>query len=350
MTLIAVVTKRAGFSLTFHSPAHRFAEIRPASGWMQRSWPEDVLVLDLGTAEATEEAVSSLRGSGVQQPVIVVANDSDGWDALFAEHPDLHLVSLPISPRSLLSTVDRAVRVAGRHSEPVESPQLASVATADTATTLAPGTSGDADAPLPAPRSLADSSRHATPPRPDVVLERLSAIPLAPTRHQAIDLVRDLQPLVGQLSRLPEVAEMARVRCSSVVSCEASAVLVPDGQVWRVAAGDRLRPLEERVQIEATHWLITEVVSQAHGVLIRDTDIARTKLSGAPLASWPNLLALPIPDVDAVVLLARRTKPFTRADLTTARHALGAAAPQLQEAVDARGLARAMAVFLDPIV
>ncbi len=167
-------------------------------------------------------------------------------------------------------------------------------------------------------------------------------------RADAIDLVRELLPLVGRLSRLPEVAEMARVRCSSVVPCEASAVLVPDGDVWRVAAGDRLRPLEERVQIPSTHWLVTEVIGKGHGLLIRDTDIARTKLSGAHLASWPNLLAMPVSDVDAVILLARRDKPFGRADLTAARQSLGAAALQLREAIDVRALARALSTVPRP--
>jgi len=165
-----------------------------------------------------------------------------------------------------------------------------------------------------------------------------------------MDLVRALTPLVGRLSRLHEVSEMARVRCASAVPCEASAVLVPDGDAWRVSAGDRLRPLEERVQVAAQHWLITEVVGKGHGLLFRDTDVARTKLSGAPLASWPNLLALPVDEVDAVVLLARRDKPFAGADLTAAKQSLGSVAQQLAEAVDVRQLARALNVFLDPVI
>ena len=59
-----------------------------------------------------------------------------------------------------------------------------------------------------------------------------------------------------------------------------------------------------------------EVVGRGHGLLIRDTDIARTRLSGAPLAAWPNLMALPVTEVNAVILLARQLKEFSRADLT----------------------------------
>jgi hypothetical protein len=317
---------------------------------LRRSWTEDVIVLDLESAGATAEAVVDLRTSGHRQPVIVVANDTDGWDGLFADHPELHLISLPIAPKSLLSTVDRAMRGAGGRADSESVPRLASVGASDTG--MAP-TAPDAMSaePLPAPGTSATTSRA---PLPQSIAEAASPVashqPTPTLRADAIDLVRDLMPLVARLSRLPEVAEMARVRCTSVVPCDASAVLVPDGDGWRVAAGYRLRPLEERIQIESTHWLISEVVSQGHGVLIRDTDIARTKLSGAPLASWPNLLALPITEVDAVVLLARRTKAFTRSELTSARQALGSASSQLREAVDTRNLARAMGVFSDPVV
>jgi hypothetical protein len=51
-----------------------------------------------------------------------------------------------------------------------------------------------------------------------------------------------------------------------------------------------------------------------------------------------------------VILLARRGKPFGRADLTAARQSLGAAALQLREAVDVRDLARSLSPFLDPVV
>ena len=166
---------------------------------------------------------------------------------------------------------------------------------------------------------------------------------------EPIQLVRLLRPLVGRLSRVPEVAELLRQRCASAVPCEASAVLVPDGEIWRVAAGHQLRPLEERLQVDAAHWLVTEVVAQGHGVLIRDTDIARTRLSGAPLAAWPNLMALPVSEVNAVVLLARQVKPFSRSDLTKGKQAIGPAALQLGEAVDVRDLARALSQFANKI-
>jgi hypothetical protein len=352
---VVVVTKRAGFTLTLHSPNHHFTELRPATGWLHRTWTEDVVVLDLETAGATSQAVVDLRASGHRQPVVVVANDTDGWDGLFLEHPDLHLISLPIAPKSLISTVDRAARLAGVRTDPDPLPQLAAVGASETEQ-LGTGSDTASAESLPAARTSVMPPETAVPAPPAADAPVLSSSPLVAhrpvqeVRADAIDLVRELMPLVARLSRLPEVAEMARVRVTSVVPCEASAVLLRDGDVWRVAAGDRLRPLEERVQIPSTHWLVTEVVEQGHGLLFRDTDIARTRLSGAPLASWPDLLAMPVPDVDAVILLARRDKPFGRADLTAARQSLGAATLQLQEAVDTRDLARALSPFVDPVV
>jgi hypothetical protein len=160
-------------------------------------------------------------------------------------------------------------------------------------------------------------------------------------------MVHGLSRDASRLSRVHEVAEVIRRNCAASVDCGASAVLVPDGDVWRVAAGQHLRPLEERFQITTEHWLVTEVAAAHHGVLIKDTDIARTKLGGAPLVSWPNLLALPVEEVGAIVLLARDGNGFGRGDLTKVRQALGDAGTQLRDAVDVRDLARRLAKFTD---
>ncbi len=372
MTSIVVVTKRAGLTLTMQSPGHHYIEVRPAAGWLDRSWTEDVLVLDLEAADVALEAIESLRTAGVDSPVIMVANDTDGWDEVIAVHTDLFLVSLPISPTSLLSTVDRAAR-ANR-----SSPLAAATATAHSLTGTRTEEVVAPELPRPLPEVLepvvpapappeepvakpAPTPRPTVPAVPPVATSPARTVaPATPApsepettskkrRDDPISMVRTLQEVVGHLSRLHEVAELLRRRCTDAVTSEASAVLVPDGEVWRVSAGAHLRPLEERLQITADHWLITEIVRAGHGVLIRDTDVARTRLSGAPLASWPNLMALPIREVDALVLLARKTKPFGRGDLTKGSQAIGQAAIQLKEAFDVRSLARALATFVDPV-
>jgi hypothetical protein len=164
-----------------------------------------------------------------------------------------------------------------------------------------------------------------------------------------MSMVHGLSRDASRLGRVHEVAEVIRRNCAGSVDCAASAVLVPDGDVWRVSAGAHLRPLEERLQITSNHWLVTEVAAANHGVLIKDTDIARSKLGGAPLVSWPNLLALPVEEVGAIVLLARDGRGFGRGDLTRARQAVGHSGADLRNAVDVRNLARQLAGFTDPI-
>jgi hypothetical protein len=322
---VAVVTKRTGFTLTMHTAGHRFTEVRPVAGWLERRMDQDVLLLDLETPKVAAEAVATLRSSGTVQPIIVVGNETDGWDAVIADHPDLLLVSVPVTRTSLLSTVDRAARLSVGMSAATTASRVA-VATEEVS-------AGAATVPA--------SARHPAASSPD---------PQEPTfEEDPVHLARQLRRLVGRLRRVPEVAEDLRQRCVSAVPCEASAVLVRDGDVWRVAAGEHLRALEERLQISSRHWLVSEVVGLGHGVLIRDTDIVRSRLSGAPLAAWPNLMALPVSGAEALLLLARQVKEFTRGDLATGERAIGPVVVRLGGAVDVRDLARTLSPFANPV-
>lgn len=398
---IAVVTKRAGLALTMNSPTHHFVEVRPIAGWQTRTWSEDAVVLDLGTAESTLSAIETLTAAGVEAPVIVVATDSDGWDELLRLYPDLSLVSLPIMPASMLSAVDRAVRQARRSrpapaAEPVEPVEAVDPEPAGAATTAAEPAPDEPAAPAgPVPRQAeptpvtsspaavaaeagapaaveptapprpkrsqrgkprergarttgpppaAPEPRTAPPPEPATPRHRVGA-----PRQSLMTLVHGLSREASRLTRVHEVAEVVRRRCAGAVPCAASAVLVPDGGVWRVSAGEHLRPLEERLQLGSDHWLVTEVATAKHGLLVTDTDIARSKLSGSPLVSWPNLLALPVEEVGAIVLLARDGKGFGKGDLTRVRGALGDGGSQLLDAVDVRDLARKLSGFVDRV-
>ncbi len=160
-------------------------------------------------------------------------------------------------------------------------------------------------------------------------------------------LVRSLQRDISRLGRVHEAARLLRDRCTSAVPCDAAAVLVPDEDVWRVAAGARLRPLEQRLQVRADHWLVAEVVTASHGLLVRDTDVVRARLSGSPLASWPHLLALPVIEARSLVLLARESGGFSEDDLTRAHAALDDAGRLLRDALEVRDLARAMSDYTD---
>jgi hypothetical protein len=390
---IAVVTQRTGMALAMSSATHHFVEVRPLAGWEQRDWTEQVVVLDLGTAQSTQAAIETLAGAGVRAQVVVIAAAGGGWDALLRRHSDLAFVSLPVVRGSLLAAVDRALGDAGREPEhvPAENgdPQVsdragptddAAAENAVAADQPAPGSAPDVE-PRPhrtharprggrrdKPREPVVRRGPQPPTDPSVAAAAATAAaesPNPPTREmtpvdaradraarvhrrqEVMGLVRSLQRDAGQLGRVRDVAGLVRDRCASAVPCDASAVLVPDDEVWRVAAGARLRPLEQRLEVRADHWLVSEVVTASHGLLIRDTDIVRARLSGSPLASWPHLLALPVTEARSLVMLAREGKGFSEDDLARAHAGLDDGGRLLRDALEVRDLARTLSDYVD---
>ncbi|HEX4818446.1 MAG TPA: hypothetical protein VFV66_37390 [Nonomuraea sp.] len=361
---IAVVTKRAGLTLTMNSNKHRFHEIRPVAGWQDRSWVEDVVVLDLDTAEATTAALDALNPAVSDSAVVVIATEGDGWDELLSAHPDLIFVSLPIMPAALLSAVDRAVRSnkagsswesATAGPETIQTPPVVEAPMVDTAPVVVeapPVVTAPAVVPVQHPAPVqATPAPHPAPARFASAPPARPAAPTPPPTKRESAMTR-VTALIDDTPRLPlvrSVAETLRRHLTAAVGCDASGVLVRDNDIWRVAAGEHLRPLEERLQLASDHWLVAEVIEAHHGLIIKDTDIARTRLGGAPLASWPNLMALPVADVQAFVLLARSAKVFTRKELTLARREVDGFRDQLQDSIDVRTLARRLREFLDPV-
>ena len=166
----------------------------------------------------------------------------------------------------------------------------------------------------------------------------------------------DIAELVGELlersDQLFGVMDTAQVLADEVVEradADAAAVLVPDGQVWRVSAGVGLRPLERRLVLDETHWLVEETAVSGRALLVEDTDIVRQKLAGAPLASWRHLMTLPIGELRAAVILARGgdAGPFRERDLAAVVDPVREAAGLLERAMQTRTLARLMAPLRD---
>ena len=164
----------------------------------------------------------------------------------------------------------------------------------------------------------------------------------------AAGLVRQLSPLVHELFGVRETAEVVVTDAVERTAAGAGALLVPDGRRWRVAAGVGLRQLEHRYELDADSWLVYEIARGYRGAIIEDTDVARTPLHGAPLASRRHLLAVPVPTVDGLLLVARDDDPpFTEADLLMLAHVGEEAAPLLATALETRALARALLEFSD---
>jgi hypothetical protein len=165
---------------------------------------------------------------------------------------------------------------------------------------------------------------------------------------EAATLVRLLATRVNDLYGVRETADVVIADAVERTVSAAGALLVPDGGRWRVAAGVHLRPLEHRYELDADSWLVNEIARGHRGAIIEDTDIARSPLHGAPLASHRHLLAVPIPTVEGLLLVARNDDPpFTQDDLLILARVGQEAAPLLSAALETRTLARALSEFRD---
>jgi hypothetical protein len=164
----------------------------------------------------------------------------------------------------------------------------------------------------------------------------------------AASLVRQLMAVVDELYGVRETAEVVVADAVERASAHAGALLVPDGGRWRVAAGLHLRSLEHRYELDSDSWLVDEIARGHSGVIIENTDVARTGLHGAPLASRRHLLAVPVPTVEGLLLVARDEDPaFTEDDVLNLARVGQEAAPLLSSALDTRALARALWEFSD---
>jgi hypothetical protein len=161
-----------------------------------------------------------------------------------------------------------------------------------------------------------------------------------------------VRALLARRGELFGVTETAQVLADEVVErgeSDAAAVLVPDGVRWRVSGGVGLRPLERRLLLDTTHWLISEIAVGGRALLVEDSDIVRPRLAGAPLAAWRHLLAVPVPGIRAAVVLARgqEASRFTEHDLAVIVPVVAEAGPLLSAAVEMRELARTLAPLRD---
>jgi hypothetical protein len=372
--MVAVVTKRTGVTLTLGSKSHHLVEVRPAGDWLDRSWVEDVIVLDLETGDATSAAVEHLRLTDAGKPIVVIAADGAPWDRLTSQYPDLFVVPLPITASTLLDTVDRA-RAASRTvsvTPPARGIDVAERPITDAPEPVVVPVRTEQPAPShPEPHQVAGKRRlreepvtgsRPAPPAPPLRPQVTPSVPLAdpegpdaslgPVAPRGLalfpqmNMVRALLLEVGLLPRVADTAAVVLSRAIEAAAADAAAVLVPDDGVWRVEAGSSLRPLEERVQISASHWLVAEIAIGGRGLLIQNTDVARNQLAGAPLASWANLLAVPVAG-EVFLILAREHSEFNREELTLVAGAVAGLDAAMNDAIDVRRLARKMIDYLD---
>jgi hypothetical protein len=392
---VVVVTDNRSLSLGLTGLEYDVLDLRPAEiEWWLAGNAESPALVVVGVEQPAEALgiVTAASGRHPETPSLVVSSTAPGWDA-FAD-PGEHVVVLPL-PVTRTSLVAAAQQLIAGAAPP------ATVSIEPATVSIEPPSTVSLDAPAPVPvsepaattatassaRPGLTQSRHmvasrstdalrarlaqrADPTDGVVVAAPTNAVfdaaalrddveapappaPHGPTSHRQSpttaarlrELVEGVLAAVGELYDARDAATAVVVESLTAAVADSGVVLLPDGDVWRVTGAVGVRPLEWRYVLEPDSWLVTTVVTGDRGIIIEDSDIARQRLGGAPLAHHPQILAAPIPEAGGLVLVARETGPFTEEQLGAVADIAAEAASLLADALRVRDLARALSDF-----
>jgi hypothetical protein len=307
-------------------------EERPSRNWRFNPMSVegvDAVLLDLHNPETACEVLDQIAATGYSGAILVCAVSGDDWSAVDDRTSKrIGLVELPVSGHDLAAALsallpsDRSI-FGGRRAERSEA---ASAAQAKPHRDGQPSPAATVPEVPAAPSPVALPSQRST---------------------DVYDHVRQLAAAAPQLRGLQDVAEDLLQAAIDAVSSQAGAVLVPDGEYWRVAAGLEVRHVEWRLALPADSWVIDETVGQRHGVIVEGTDIARQRLSGVPLASWDHLIVAAAPNSDVVLLLAREEPAYTDDDMRGLQATGEKFTKSLRDSIELRELSRSLQRFTD---
>lgn len=279
-----------------------------------KSWPRtgdvpaaDVVLLDVPISDLASN-VSALLNALDSPPAQVVIEPGDAdWPAGDVD-ADVRLRT-PIGRDTVLTALDTAW--AQRHQEQPESSTEAGGATSATSTSEA-------------------SDRLLGPVGPPVGVD-----------EQAARLTRVADGLLSAAEVAASVVEAA----ADALDAEAAAMLCPDDDEWSVVGGFGTRSLELRVSLQPDHWLIHNLLLRQRGAIIDGSDIARSQLANAPLASRDHLVIVSDEQSKSLLIVGRNAAPFTQQDLEHAHDMLQEASPFLVAALAMHDLARSLDRF-----
>jgi hypothetical protein len=339
----------------------------------------DVLVVGIDDAADAIDLVRQFDGVRPGMPSLVVCGDPRGWEAQPVDGLNIEVLPLPVTRPSLVAAIQRLTTPVAERSEPPSAPleEIADVAVvpATPAVTKTPVTEKTAPPArhIVAARStnalrerLANTSHDRAPRSSATVDEELAQLraradvprseasstqetsaataPLVAASGVA-DVVRSLLARSPELYDVRDAARAVLEESAAKADVLAAVVLLPDGDVWRVCAAIGARPLEWRYVLEPDSWVVTTVVDGNRGVIVEESDIARQRLGGAPLAHHKHLMIVPIVGPRGVIVLARESEPFTEAELTAIAQIAADAGRVLSDGVAVRDLARALSDF-----
>ena len=143
-------------------------------------------------------------------------------------------------------------------------------------------------------------------------------------KEVALGLVEDAVPSLG-----PDAAVLVRE---------------PDG-TWPVAAGANLRQVEFGLVVDDDHTLVGLGTKQHPVAVVPDTDLIRSDLIGAPLASRRCLLVALVFPLPVLLVIGRPAGPFDKQDVQAAVGLVERWRWPLASALQRRDLARALQRF-----
>lgn len=328
---------------------YEITEERPRAGWQLRAESlsgVDALLLDLRSREVTSRVIAEAAALGFTGGFLVFSVAGEDWSEIGqAGTGTVRTLELPVSG-PILSQALADLLPEGKggifgHRRPEV--RLG----APGADPASPPSAAPNEPTLPLPALMREPTAAAPrEPRGNASPPPLPPIPAQPS-PKPTDLVRGLRDALPSLEGVASVADdLLRSQLASTAS-EAGALLVPDGSRWRLVAGQGIRHVEWRLAVSSDSWLIEEVIEQRHGLIVEDTDIARQRLAGVPLASWENLMVGPVLGTAAIVLLARHEPPYCDDDLQTLTTGGERFRDRLLDALALRELARSLQPFAD---
>jgi hypothetical protein len=347
-TRIIVAADNRSLSLGLAGLDYDVVDVDPAelSSWQVAAQSAGVLVVGVDDSDAAMRLVRSVDELRPGLPSLVVCGDPEGWSALQADGLNIEILPLPVTRPALVTAIEKLTKKVPPVTPPPPPPASATPArrivaarSTDALRERLANNVGDHVA-----RSNADRDRELEQLRPPVVHEPTVPDPL-PRTDNVRELVRALLVHRHQLYDVRDAARAVLDESAVVTDVLAGVVMLPDVDVWRVCAAVGARPLEWRYVLEPDSWIVTTVVDGNRGVIVEDTDIARQRLGGAPLAHHTQLMILPIPGPRGVIVLAREAEPFTETDLSSLAKIAADAGPVLSDGLAVRELARALNEF-----
>lgn len=285
-----------------------------------RAWVEqgtlphtDMLVVEVGSTDETDRLIS-LAVDGESPVGVVTTALVPAWEG----RESVRAVDPPLGRHTLVTAIESLRRQQPSHER-----------AADPASPPASGASAVPAAPTPPENPRGSES----PPRPESLLRSGSLI-----------------GLLEQLAEEMTVGEVATEVCALVTDsqrAEVAALLLPDNRRWRVSGGSGLRPLEHRVELDAGHWLVREMLASTRGAVVDRSDVARAHLHNVPVSSREQLAFVTHRALQAVLVVGRDAGAFDADDLTYLVQVLDEAEPPLRRALELRELARGLSQFRD---